>query len=560
MKRFASSGPRLWWAAIAAAGLWGTGCTSMAVDVADHLAERSLKHEDAACLFAGEVLRYHQCLETRGGTCPSGDVTVPLPHSAPVTDAQGKATPVEPALASHTQAALAPGHPGQHCAAALNHPLTQKLAAAHNQLSGHGSGPASNGGSTVGLNLSLRQVKDLHHTVATAVASGSCDALAEHTQQHLKTVAAQAPGSPSHHEAKKDARVVAFVREYIAAYFREGHIFEIDFKLDPQTLQCELAQSLARHTPSLCVKPAGGSQSGDGSCPDHDTTTSDGAQCAPVATALYQAAGGQSGPVDKQLLKLGPTEFVAREGSYRAGFRGFEIDIDPTAHHLVSFRSPQPPPQSQAQLQQLLAQKAQPQTPRQAREAAARAEFLGVGEDLLRVFLEAVFDAHSGLPAQGGASGLSFSGANQQYALPPVPQGMDLSKIATIDDRVEAVTGVLVDRIIRGIGPLSINNAALEQAVVTLVATTVRKATEKATWCWFACGLDQEVSSAVKGVEEKMSHLEDRLGEAISGEDKGSKQKGQKAAAGATASKPHACTVSGSSASGGVALHLAVSQ
>ena len=61
-----------------------------------------------------------------------------------------------------------------------------------------------------------------------------------------------------------------------------------------------------------------------------------------------------------------------------------------------------------------------------------------------------------------------------------------------------------MDRVIRGIGPFSLDNEALEQAIVQIIATTVRKAAEKATWCFFACGLDEQVDAAVDAAKKRV--------------------------------------------------------
>jgi hypothetical protein len=73
-------------------------------------------------------------------------------------------------------------------------------------------------------------------------------------------------------------------------------------------------------------------------------------------------------------------------------------------------------------------------------------------------------------------------------------------------------TRLLVGRIISGVGPFNLDNPPLEDFITEVVATSVRKAAAKASWCWYACNLDVEVaklSTAVgKAVEDKLTEEE----------------------------------------------------
>ena len=54
---------------------------------------------------------------------------------------------------------------------------------------------------------------------------------------------------------------------------------------------------------------------------------------------------------------------------------------------------------------------------------------------------------------------------------------------------------------ISGLGPFSLNNPPLEDLLTEIITTSVRKATEKATWCWYACNLNEDVEALEKDAE-----------------------------------------------------------
>ncbi len=74
-------------------------------------------------------------------------------------------------------------------------------------------------------------------------------------------------------------------------------------------------------------------------------------------------------------------------------------------------------------------------------------DFTAVGTDLVRVVLEAIFDAYEGLPAVSSASGAGL--------LPAIPVDVDagdLNHMNRVNDNAEVATAVVVDRVVKGIG------------------------------------------------------------------------------------------------------------
>ena len=66
----------------------------------------------------------------------------------------------------------------------------------------------------------------------------------------------------------------------------------------------------------------------------------------------------------------------------------------------------------------------------------------------------------------------------------------------------EAAVSSAVGPAIRGAGWVGLNNEALARIIETIVAVTVRKVTEKAAWCWYAC--DLAASTALTQPAERM--------------------------------------------------------
>ena len=105
---------------------------------------------------------------------------------------------------------------------------------------------------------------------------------------------------------------------------------------------------------------------------------------------------------------------------------------------------------------------------------------------------------------EGSFTGLTLG----DYSLPlfNAPTGnvdaADVSHMTNFNDSIAASTRIISGRIISGIGPLSLNNPPLENLIVEIITTSVRKATEKASWCWYACNLDQDIEKQRKDAEK----------------------------------------------------------
>ncbi len=461
------------------------GCTTIAEKVADHMVVRSLQHQHDIILFEGDLAAFRSCLETRGGTCSGNAVTAlagTLTSTGAAATANTPSTPTHAQLSATTGRSidqLPTGNPAKLAKAVLEHPTLGHTVELHNAVRGHGSGSlktevsADRSCSRIHLPVSVSQTQDLHDKVQRATASGAWDALQKHTEQLL---AQSQPGDPEHDKKAADHRKATLLKAYIEAFFHDGHILNVGIT----TTAAEIEAELSKHTKTACrvhnARQATGTHASSG--PDGVSALSAAAtDCSALANAIHGAMASASGQ-PQTFLKVSQTGFVSREGSFAAKVPSIGVDVDPLAPHLVTFEmSPAKPD--------------------------GKFDWTALGTDLIRVVLEAIFDAHEGLPAVPNATA-SISDSEHEALLQPMSADMTahLEAMTKTNSTAEITTAVLVDRVVKGIGPLSLNNKALEDMITTLITASVRKVVEKASWCWHACGLDQDVRTLAKDASE----------------------------------------------------------
>ncbi len=253
------------------------------------------------------------------------------------------------------------------------------------------------------------------------------------------------------------------------------------------------------------------------------------------------------------VFKVSTAGFVSRDATFSARLPTIQATIDPTAKRWVSFKD--------IDSTTVLTGHSDLGNLGVVSDTSGVGTGSKIGAEILRVFLEAIYDAQEGLPAVYPANtptlkptGLSLG----DHSLPSftAPTGhvsaSDLSKMTTINDRVATQTKVVVGRAIAGIGPFSLNNQALESFLTELITTSVRKATEKASWCFYACNLDadihqletdakktgKDVETAVKDkvhqaeqkAEAKLKHEEQKAETKMKGEEQKAKDRAHRAA------------------------------
>lgn len=468
------------------------GCSTIVEDLADHMTVKSLKHQHDIALFEGDIAAFQTCLHTRGGdagSCKASSALTALLHSTTATGEPGDDASIPPATAAlHpvVQASidqLPAHHPAKHAADALSHPALQNAVDLHNHLRGHGSGKLKVDEGKEGecdrihMPVSVKATHDLSDKISSVTSSGGWDAL----QQHVKGVlAATRKDHPDHPKVIAEARKAQFVKAYVEAYFDNGHFLNVDFQIQASEAEADIGAFLAKHHPESCTsynaRGAAGSATASAAAPAPDTS------CSALAQTIYKAAGSSSGSnLNRVILQAKPTGYISRDASTtssRNQFPTFGVTFDPLAHHLVTVTGPQ-----------------------------GKADYTQIGNDLLRIVLEAVFDHHEALPVTANSTAASL-----EPPLPIMPIGnisaADIARMAELNTRASSAAGVVVNRLVEGIGPLSLNNEAIEDLITTTVTTSVYKAVEKVTWCWYACNLDSDVHTLAEDAKDVLKAKE----------------------------------------------------
>lgn len=599
-----------------------TGCTHLAEDIANHLAEHDVQViQKDIHVVEGDLRLFRKCLEKRGGTC-RGSASTPLPHSSQHHESKAIAStrPGGSTSLASSLAALPAGHPAKIAHEVLSHPVTRQATALHDHLRGLGGGEApgfstpglsvqkgkdENGQpeSTVTMHMKLHQAEDFHGRLLSSLGSRAWDSLDHHCRRHLETHR-QAGGSDQaesdqeeKNKADADCRRAAFVRGYLGAYLRHGEFVEVDVELaglisgidkdatelerdiDSLRERLETLESTTDATEKSLVKDLGDDSKDvvtriEALSEKVDQAVSKGlgkvgaAVAADMVELLGQAevsserllhlaesdAAGDIRTVAKELdgilqkiisaltrlradvqgldmrlvgdihdeldkadsalsnvFKVSKVGFVSRDSTFNARLPTLEVTLDPTVEHLVTL--------TDADTGQVLTTRSDFRDLGVATDTSGVGTGASIGAELVRIFLEAIFDAHEGLPAIAPAN---LHGARPTglmlgaYSLPVFrsPTGNidhhDLTLMTDYNQAAALETRLIVGRIISGLGPFSLDNPPLESLITEIVATSVRKAVAKASWCWYACNLDVEVAKAASDVEKA---LEDKLKE-----------------------------------------------
>ena len=336
------------------------GCTALADRVATRLAEHRVEGlTQGVTVVEGELALYRDCLKNRGGSCSGGaESALPGAREASVSS---PARPLAPTVTSSIET-LPQGHPARTAHDALEHPFVHKVMGLYNHLRGlDGSSKTpglevasreSAGGreSTVRFTTSPSELQDFVDRVHTASIAGGWGALADHSAERARETATSNPKAAK--DAHRDARRLAYIRNYLHAYFDDGRFVQV--RLETGDLDTRVNQYLARRFPQLC---------GAGSLEE---------DCSKLVTDLRDeilrgVATTQDGTA-YVFGSVGAAGFVSRSGS-TAKFPGFQLSLDPYGAQEASFG------------------------------IIGNVDYTVIGSDVIRVLLEAIFDAHEGLPA-----------------------------------------------------------------------------------------------------------------------------------------------------------------
>ena len=554
-----------------------SGCASLAEHEAEVVAEKELAVGQDIHLIRGDLALFRQCFSHRGGSCPASDSSSTLPHSNPssstATPAHGSSELLATAVSN-----LQDGHPAQEAYSALGHSVTRRVSGLHHHLRGHedsADGTAglristdSKGRHVVHFDLGHHELRDFVQLLFGSIGGGGFHRLQElctALQNHEK---AQNAKASEQRALAADCRRVAFVREYLADYFRHGHIVgadvdttglvsdveSVDQRIDSaissfqtsaqqrvQSLATQLETQIGQKLDSHAQRIDTQIQSADPQAPPIAGNLSDAiknevtqvvsTEVTAFGQGLGELASAVQQPIDStaqslesdvqqetakanqalsKVFRVSNTGFVSRDTTWQAKVPSFEITLDPTATHLLTVTDQQ------------TGQEITQSTNFSHLGVDANGSGADLGSQMVRVFLEALFDAHEGLPALGPANGPAASGLDLgPWSLPAFgpPMGNvsedDWNAMVTFNGQVAVNVEAVLTRVVEGLGPVSLNNQALEQILVEIFTTTTRKISEKASWCWYACNLDQAVHQAHLDVDALLQAKENEAATAI---------------------------------------------
>jgi hypothetical protein len=480
------------------------GCARLAEDIATQVVRHDLRTvEEDFTVIEGDLALFRRCLKERGGDC-EGDAATALPGSSQARNstAVGAVSPGGSRALADSVAALPAGDPAKIAYGVLRHPVVRQAAAVHDHLRGQSTGPVAGvgveqgqGESTVTLGLKLDQTADFHSRLLGSLGNRSWDALHDHCQK------LQAQPGFAEHEA--GCRQAAFVRGYLDAYLGHGELVEVDVEL----------AVLIRAVDDEAAKAESQIEKLRDKIAELDKKLDAG-----VERQLQKADAELS-----NVFKVSNVGFVSRDTTFAARLPSLRVTVDPTARRLLDVTD-------EDAGGQLLTSRSDFADLGVATDTSGVGTGANIGAELVRVFLEALFDAHEGLPGVAPLNGPRATGLTLgAYALPLFQSptgnvdGKDLGRMRDFDDQVALRTRLIVGRVISGIGPFSLDNPPLEDLITEIVATSVRKAVEKASWCWFACNLDVELAKLRADVDKTV----DDTGKAIEDEAKSEVEAGE---------------------------------
>jgi len=225
------------------------------------------------------------------------------------------------------------------------------------------------------------------------------------------------------------------IEAYLAAYFRDGDILAVD--LDSKQLRSQAEAAIKKAFPKTTD-------------PEVIKKLVD-----QLLESLVSTKADENG-IYHLLLRQDKPGFVTRAGG-KYVFPGVTVTIDPLKEDPLK---------------------------------VAVLDLSQVGAEVVRVFIEAMGDAWALVPGNPDSTGVKAGILPRYDPMDSVigkVKEQDYGKINDWSGKAETAAGNAAGQLIRGISWISLNNEALAKAIETAIGVSARKATEKFSWCLFAC-------------------------------------------------------------------------
>jgi multidrug efflux pump subunit AcrA (membrane-fusion protein) len=280
-------------------------------------------------------------------------------------------------------------------------------------------------GADIEIGFTRSELKQFSDDLETAV---RFDAFTAAADVLTKLAAAARKDAPDHETYTVNARIATFAEAYTRAYFREGQFASLT--LDQASLESFLTARVKAMLPTLS-----------------DET---------VKGIVAKLIAEMPKPTDGKFPlfgKIGDASFKTRGGA------NFKF---PAITATLKLGAPEP-------------------------VVISKVDFVAVGADLLRVFLEAVGDGIAGVPGVSDATGCKTTRVALQVFSPSDDvkrmSADDFGKVNEFANKAEAFTSAAVGRVIRGLSFFSLNNESIATLIETSAGVIVKKASEKVIWC-----------------------------------------------------------------------------
>jgi len=448
-----------------------TGCSSFVSNIQSNIEDRAIS--DDIKFYVSKASAIKACVLQAGGDCP--DLKTPVVNEdalAKASELGYKSAQLKTLLTARPitkdtiqggrdalrknrsvsvdEKSKAPQISEAHVAAAklaadvLMNPTQGKLEELYHQVAGNRD-PTPN----APLTLSRREVAIYAKGIQEATSLQGWEPLRYHLHGEVADLKTQLEGLKTRGGGTTDVRAkvvalgstidhITLIEAYIAAYFENGNFISVDINASHLEASATVELKEKLHVPDAVAKEM-------------------------VTKLVMQLMGtNPDNGLYHLLIKASDGGFVTRGGT-KYVFPGLAVSVDPSSDTLVKI---------------------------------SKIDFTQVGSDVVRAFIEALGDQLGQLPADTTSTACKAKTAGKLDGCDNLRcyveakeqvKAEQFSKINEYANQAESLAATATGQVIRGVSWLSLNNESLAKLIETAVGVVARKATEKVTWCLYAC-------------------------------------------------------------------------